>query len=68
RMLADERSDSLVNNFAEQWLLLRNLPHTSKNSELFPEFDVSLRNDLQTETRLFLASIFREDRSILDLF
>jgi hypothetical protein len=68
RMLADERAVALVNNFAEQWLLLRNLPHTSKDYKLFPGFDESLRNDLKTETRLFLGSIFQEDRSILDLF
>jgi hypothetical protein len=48
--------------------LLRNLPHTSKDYKLFPEFDESLRSDLQTETKLFLGSIFQEDRSILDLF
>jgi hypothetical protein len=68
RMLADERSETLVNNFAEQWLLLRNLPHTSKDYKLFPGFDESLRDDLKTETQLFLSSIFRADRSILDLF
>jgi len=68
RMLADERAKTLVNNFAEQWLLLRNLPHTSKDYKLFPEFDESLRSDLQTETKLFLGSIFQENRSILDLF
>lgn len=68
RMLQDERSRSLVNNFAEQWLLLRNLPHISKNQELFPDFDEDLRADFQEETQLFLQSIFRKDRSILDLF
>jgi len=68
RMLKDERAFSLINNFAEQWLLLRNLPHTDKNQELFPEFDDNLCNDLQEETRLFLASILLENRSILDLF
>jgi len=68
RMIRDDRAQSLVNNFAEQWLLLRNLPHTDKNQELFPEFDESLRNDFQEETQLFIASIFKEDRSILDLF
>lgn len=68
RMLQDKRSGALVDNFAEQWLLLRNLPHTDKNQELYPDFDEALRNDLRQETRLFLASIFRENRSILDLF
>jgi len=68
RMLKDDRSLTLVNNFAEQWLLLRNLSHTDKNQELFPDFDENLRSDFRKETQLFLASIFREDRSILDLF
>ena len=68
RMLKDDRSDALMTNFAEQWLLLRNLPYTDKNQELFPDFDENLRMDLQKETNLFVASIFQEDRSILDLF
>jgi len=68
RMLKDQRSKALVNNFAEQWLLLRNLPHTDKNLELFPDFDEGLRRDFQTETQLFIQSVFREDRSILELF
>ena len=68
RMLKDERSQTLVNNFAEQWLLLRNLPHTNKNLELFPDFDENLRKDFLTETQLYLASIFQNNRSILDMF
>ena len=68
RMLKDDRSDTLVKNFAEQWLLLRNLPHTNKNLELFPDFDENLRKDFLTETQLYLASIFRNNRSILDMF
>ncbi len=68
RMLSDDRSNTLVTNFAEQWLLLRNLPHIDKNLELFPDFDESLRQDFQTETQLFIGSVFRDNRSILDLF
>jgi len=68
RMLKDSRSVVLVDNFATQWLLLRNLSHTNKNQELFPQFDENLRKDLYEETRLFVDSIFRDDRSILDMF
>jgi hypothetical protein len=68
RMLKDERSNTLVDDFADQWLLLRNLPRLSKNQDIFPDFDESLRNDLHTEIKLFLGSIFYEDRPILDLF
>lgn len=67
RMLKDKRSASLVDNFAEQWLLLRNLPQTDKSSDVFPKFDVNLRQDLYQEVKLFVGSIFNENRSILDL-
>lgn len=66
RMLADERSDSLVDSFAEQWLLLRNLPRIHKDQEEFPEFDENLREAMYEEIRLFVKSMFREDRSVLD--
>lgn len=68
RMLKDDRSKTLVSDFADQWLLLRNLPQLSKNQDIFPDFDETLRQSLYTEIQLFLGSIFREDRSILDLF
>ena len=68
RMLKDNRSRTLVSDFADQWLLLRNLPQLSKNQDIFPDFDETLRESLYTEIQLFLGSIFREDRSILDLF
>ena len=66
RLLADERSESLVSSFAEQWLLLRNLPQIHKDQEVFPEFDETLRNAMYEEVRLFITSMFREDRPVLD--
>lgn len=66
RLLADDRAASLVNSFAEQWLLLRNLPQIHKDQEIFPEFDETLRNAMYEEVRLFTSSMFREDRSVLD--
>jgi hypothetical protein len=67
RMLADSRSRALVNNFAEQWLYLRNLASTTPDMRLFPDFDDNLRQSFRKETELFFESIMREDRSILDL-
>ena len=67
RLLKDKRSVSLVDNFAEQWLLLRNLPLAHKDSDLFPTFDEQLRQSFYQEVKLFVGSIFRDDRSILDL-
>jgi len=67
RMLSDPRSESLVNNFAEQWLFLRDLEAKRPDEVLFPDFDETLRAAFRRETSLFLNSILREDRSVLDL-
>jgi hypothetical protein len=67
RMLADPRSEALVNNFAEQWLYLRNLASASPDTRLFPDFDDNLRQAFRRETEMFFESIMREDRNVLDL-
>jgi hypothetical protein len=67
RMLADSKSQALVDNFLGQWLHLRNLRTKQPNSHEFPDFDDNLRQALQTEIELFFRSILREDRSVLDL-
>ena len=67
RMLGDTRSRALVNNFAEQWLYLRNLSSMTPDMRLFPDFDDNLRQAFREETELFFESIMREDRSVLDL-
>ncbi|HTM55217.1 MAG TPA: DUF1592 domain-containing protein [Pirellulales bacterium] len=67
RMLADERSRSLVDNFAAQWLYLRNLEAVIPDMRLFPDFDDNLRQAMRQETELFFESILREDRSVLEL-
>jgi hypothetical protein len=67
RMLADPRAESLATNFAGQWLYLRNLDSTTPNLRLFPDFDDNLRQSFRRETELFVDSILREDRSVLDL-
>ena len=66
-MLADPRAESLVTNFAAQWLYLRNLTAVSPDFIVFPDFDETLRRALRRETELFFESIVREDRSALDL-
>ena len=67
RMLADSRSDSLVNNFASQWLHLRNLAAITPDLRLFPDFDENLRRAFRRETELFFESVLRENRSALEL-
>jgi hypothetical protein len=67
RMLADSRANTLVDNFAEQWLGLKTLDELQPDAEAYPEFDSPLKAAFRQETRLFLRSIMREDRSVLDL-
>ena len=66
-MLADPRSAALGSNFAGQWLFLRNLPATSPDETLFPQFAENLRQDFKRETELFFESLLRENRNVLDL-
>ena len=67
RMLADPKSKALVDNFADQWLYLRNLKNINPDFETFPDFDDNLRQAMRKETDLFFANIIHEDHSILDL-
>ena len=67
RMLADPRSYNLASNFAGQWLRVRNLTSVDPNVRLYPDFDDNLRQAFRQETELFVDSVVREDRSVLDL-
>jgi cytochrome c5 len=67
RMLADPKAQALVNNFAGQWLFLRNLQNVAPNEDIFPNFDDNLRQSFRKETELFFSSIIREDHNVLDL-
>jgi hypothetical protein len=67
RMLKDPRSESLVSNFAGQWLYLRGLAQVKPDPDAFPEFDESLRHSFQQETELFFQNILREDGSVVEL-
>ena len=67
RMLADERASALVENFAGQWLYLRNVPALVPDENRFPDFGEALRRAMRRETELFVESVLREDRGVLDL-
>jgi hypothetical protein len=67
RLLADPRSSSLVANFAFQWLKMRGLDEVEPDAVVFPNFDDGLREGFRRELAMFVESVFREDRSVLDL-
>lgn len=66
RMLADDRSQALADNFASQWLNLRLLDSASPDPGEFKDFSPVLKSDMQRETLAFFMSVVKEDRSVLD--
>jgi len=67
RMLADSKATRFMNDFAEQWLQIRNIYSLDPNGQLFPTFDDTLRKSMVQETELFFESQVREDRPIPEL-
>ncbi len=66
RMVADAKSVALVDNFAGQWLQIRNLETVTPDPKQFPTFDDNLRRAMLEETRRFVEAVIREDRSVLE--
>ena len=67
RMLADDRARALTDNFAEQWLYLRDIETKEPDPAFFPEFDENLRQAFSRETELFIDSILRGGGPVTDL-
>ncbi|MDD9957632.1 MAG: DUF1592 domain-containing protein [Gammaproteobacteria bacterium] len=68
RMLADDRGvNTLVEDFASQWLNLRRLEEVNINTVLFPQYDVSLIEAFETETEMFVGETIKTDASVTEL-
>jgi hypothetical protein len=68
RMLDDERARAFVSRFFFPWLGLDQLGKADPDKTHFPDYDVSLRDAMATETELFLLSQLREDRDPIELW
>jgi hypothetical protein len=64
RMLADERASALAENFAGQWLEIRNLDSVNPDPQKFPDWGPDLRDAMKTETQMFFASLLRENKPL----
>lgn len=64
RMLRDPRAESLVTNFADQWLYLRNLDAVTPDARLFPDFGQNLRDAFRKETELLFADMLHQDQPV----
>jgi len=67
RMMADPRASALVENFAAQWLYLRDVAEKEPDPGFFPAFDENLRRAFQRETALFIDDVLRHDGEVTDL-
>ena len=66
RMLADPKSSALAENFAGQWLELRNLALVDPDQRIYPDWGQDLRVAMETETRMFFDHALRENRPLSD--
>ncbi len=64
RMLADPKSEAIIQNFAGQWLFLRELANVQTEAK---NFDDNLRKSFETETEMLFRTIVREDRNLIEL-
>ena len=67
RMIQDWRSSAFVNNFAGQWLQIRNLWEVEIDPGAFPKFDPQLRGAMKEETARFFTAVMKEDRPVTEL-
>ena len=67
RMLADPRSAALAQNFATQWLAIRNVENFQPEKKRFGEFGTALRNAVMQEPVMLFQSILADNASLLTL-
>ena len=66
-MVYDSRSNRFVDQFTQQWLHLNNVHSVAVNSDLYPGFDDTLKQDMIQETRSFFTELLRHNESALKL-
>ena len=66
RMLKDKKSTALTENFAGQWLMLRNIRTLTPDKATYPNWDDALRNAMIRETELFFEHIVRNNRPVTE--
>jgi hypothetical protein len=67
RLLEDPKAAALIDNFAGQWWLIRNVNVAFKDVLLYPQWDDGMKSSMRSEMRLFAESFFASDRSMLEM-
>lgn len=66
RMIGDWRAQAMAENFAGQWLQLRDIELVQPNPRRFPEFQGGLASAMKRESQMFFDHILRENRSVME--
>jgi mono/diheme cytochrome c family protein len=66
RMLRDAKASALAENFAGQWLEIRNLDSIAPDPDKFPAWRPELRDAMKTETQRFFEWILSNNRPIVE--
>ena len=67
RMIQDWKAQAFVENFAGQWLQIRNMYDVAIDPDVFPRWDDSLKVAMEQETRRFFAAVMKENRPVTEL-
>ncbi len=58
RLMASDKFQRFINDFADNWLNLREIEFTAPDQVLFPEYDAFLQYSIIQETRAYLRHLF----------
>jgi hypothetical protein len=67
RMIQDPRANQLVENFAGQWLQLRNLSDVQPDTRIYRGFNEQVRELMRRETLTFFAGVMRQNMPVTTL-
>ncbi|HKD07845.1 MAG TPA: DUF1592 domain-containing protein [Bryobacteraceae bacterium] len=66
RMMTDRKASAFADNFAGQWLEIRNLDTITPDPMRFPAWTPELRDAMRAETSMFFQYVLSENRPIGD--
>ena len=66
RMLKDEKSNAITENFMAEWLEYENVRRALPGTRDFPTFNNDMKNAMRNETKMFIETIIKEDLSVIN--
>jgi hypothetical protein len=66
RLMTDKKAAAFADNFAGQWLEIRNLDSIKPDPQKFPLWNAQLKDEMRTETSMFFQHVLAENRPIAD--